>query len=558
LSPRCRHGLAAGLLLGLAAGAEAGVLSEQALLDRVQARREGAGDHSLRCGTPLIVEARHRIRDPALRAKLAASLSRPQLAHSYRTPSGHFRLHYDLEGRDGVDPADGDGDGVPEYVEEAAAALDGAWALEVGVLGYQPPPPDQGVDGEEYDVYLKEQSIAYGYTYPDQYGPTTSSFIEIDNNFTNAIYAETRGLDALRVTAAHEFFHAIQFGYYQGADGIWWQEATATWMEEVAHPEVDDYLQYLRYFLDQPERALESELGDHHYGAVLFALFLDQRHERGLIRTTWEEWGRQRSAALVHFDQVLRRQAGRSLGEAASEFGVWNYFTGPRHRPGEFYAEGEKYPAVRSRSPDTPAKVAVQQRDFLDHLASTYVRLEPRQRAGGLSLRFAPERGQWRARLLLVGPDTLRIQGIGEEPVQVAGWDQYREVALVLSSAEQEGLGYGYELKLEYDPDLIDLPAPLALCLGPSSPNPFRPGLHAQVFFPFELDRASASTTFTIFGADGLLVRRYDLGPRAARTYTQAWDGRNEAGQLVGSGIYYGVLQAQSGRTRRAFALVRD
>ena len=42
--------------------------------------------------------------------------------------------------------------------------------------------------------------------------------------------------DALRVTLAHEFFHVVQFGYYQGLDGSWWQEATATWMEDVIHP----------------------------------------------------------------------------------------------------------------------------------------------------------------------------------------------------------------------------------------------------------------------------------------------------------------------------------
>ena len=99
---------------------------------------------------------------------------------------------------------------------------------------------------------------------------------------------------------------------------------------------------------------------------------------------------------------------------------------------------------------------------------------------------------------------------------------------------------------------------PLALRLGPGAPNPLHPGLDAQAVFPFELDRASASTWLSIFSADGLLVRRYDLGARAARAYTQAWDGRNEAGQLVGSGIYYGVLQTQTGRARQVLALIRD
>lgn len=549
--------LAAGFLLGWARIAHADIQSEQTLLDQVQALHAAGptAEHPQRCGTPLIVEARHIIQDPGLRAKLLQSFARPQLPHSYRTHSGHFRVHYDLVGHDAVDPADGDGDRVPDYVEEAATALDDAWHLEVEVLGYRAPPGDGGVDGEEYDVYLRNEDLRYyGLTYPEQSGPVTSSYIELDNNYAEATYW-SRGVDGLRVTAAHEFFHAVQFGYYQGADGIWWQEASATWMEEVAHPEVDDYVHYLDGFLASPEQALDRNGG---YGAALFAHYLDQRHERSLIRATWEEWGRQGNAGLDHFDRVLRRQTAQGLGEAVGEFSLWNYFTGPRFRPGRFYAEGEKYPAVRSRNLATPAKVAVQHSDFLDHLASTYLRLEPQGRPGGLRLRFAPERGQWRAQVLLVGPDSLLTQPVGADPVEVAGWDQYAEVVLVLTTTEQTGLGYGYALEIEYDPDLIDQPAPLALRLGVVAPNPFHPSRHPQAVFAFALDRPSPSTSLSIYAADGSLVRRYDLGQRAARAYTQAWDGRNEAGQSVASGIYYGVLQTPQGSARQTLALIRE
>ena len=83
----------------------------------------------------------------------------------------------------------------------------------------------------------------------------TYSYLELDNDYTNPVYQQTKGTDALRVTIAHEFHHAVQFGYYQGTDGVWWQESTSTWMEEVAYPHIDDYLQYLPSFLDVPHRA---------------------------------------------------------------------------------------------------------------------------------------------------------------------------------------------------------------------------------------------------------------------------------------------------------------
>lgn len=144
------------------------------------------------------------------------------------------------------------------------------------------------------------------------------------------------------------------------------------------------------------------------------------------LRATWEKWGQVGSAGLGYSDRVLLQQTARGLAPAVSEFAVWNYFTGPRHRPGQFYAEGEKYLAVRARSPDTPGKVAVQERDFLDHLASAYLRLKPRQRPGGLALQFSLERGQWRVQLLLIGPNSLHIQTLGAEPAQVAGWEVLR------------------------------------------------------------------------------------------------------------------------------------
>ena len=111
------------------------------------------------------------------------------------------------------------------------------------------------------------------------------SYIRLDNNFTDPDYGSSaacfgargaRELNALRVTAAHESFHAIQFSYYHGSDGSWWEEASATWMEEVAFTEVDDYLQYLCDFILAPARALNSApgFGNRVYGATVFAHFL--------------------------------------------------------------------------------------------------------------------------------------------------------------------------------------------------------------------------------------------------------------------------------------------
>ena len=64
-------------------------------------------------------------------------------------------------------------------------------------------------------------------------------------------------------------------------------------MEEVAYPHIDDYLQYLTYFLGEPQRAVNSGpyQSFHTYGSAIFSLFLDQRYSRELNRLIWEEVG---------------------------------------------------------------------------------------------------------------------------------------------------------------------------------------------------------------------------------------------------------------------------
>ena len=519
------------------------------------------------CGTPGL----SAVRDAAVqlsadgRERVAKAVARPGLTHRHLSPAGHFRIHYSLEGVGAVQDVDVDDNGVPDYVDVVAAVLDSTWMLQVGTLGYQAPPSDEGRGGGgEYDAYIVElgRSNAYGYVYPEAGGGRTSySYMELDNNYTDSIYTKTRGLEALRVTVAHEFFHVIHFGYYQGNDASWWREATSTWMEEVAYPEADDYLQYVRHFLAHPDRSLNSGSGlssDYHmYGASLFAHFLDQRFERSLIRAIWEEVGRQASASLEHFDRPLRQGIGRSLGEAVSEFAVWNYFTGSRHREG-FYREGDKYTTqVPAKPIRVVPEVAVEESGEVDHLGSAYIRLEPQLRPGGVELQTLELEGQWSRQLLLISPDSLGIEPVNRSTVGVAGWDRHEEIVLVLVATELTGLGFGYRVAAQFDPALTDGVRPVAFRLGESYPNPFKPEVHGSAVFPFNLTRASLSTWMSIFGLDGQLVRRIDLGQRSARSDTWMWNGNNQQGQPVASGVYYYVLEADEGRAARTLALVR-
>ncbi|MBI2503287.1 MAG: hypothetical protein HYW07_08645 [Candidatus Latescibacteria bacterium] len=369
-------------------------------------------------------------------------------------------------------------------------------------------------------------------------------------------------MEALHATVAHEFFHAIQFGYYQGSEGVWWQEASAVWMEEVAYPEVNDYLQYLSGFLRQPEKALDSgspfSTDYHIYGASLFAHFLDLRHGRGLIRAIWEELGRRASASLDYFDDAIRQEVPGGFSGVMGEFAVWNYFTGSRYRLPSRYPDGDQYPQVVPARLNTLAKVAVEDSGAVDHLGSTYVLLEPRLQPGGVVLEAQTPGGQWSRQVLLVWRDSVEVRSLAGGQLRLAGWDRYDQVVLVLAVTAPSGNSYEYTVAAEYDPDLIDEPVPQISSLAQNYPNPFYLGRQDHTAISFDLSQPSTSTALSIFSAEGRLVRRMYLGLRAARTHTEVWDGADEEGQPVGSGIYYYVLEGDGFKASRTLAVVRE
>ena len=532
------------------------------------------------CATPLVLDAL-QARDggsPGYGRALAKALARPALSHQVLSPSGRFRIHFDTEGEHAVDPADADGNGIPDYVDVTAAAIDSLWHLEIEVLGYDPPPTD-GVKGggDEHDIYLEQISGGYyGWTQPEESGPRGHSYLRIDNNFTEPIFGRpgscdgargARELTALRVTLAHEFFHMIQFGYYQGSEGYWWQESSATWMEEVAYPEADDYLQYLCDFIRSPERSLESPTpGRRVYGSAIFSHFLDQRYGRQVVREIWEEHARRESASLDNFHRALQRFGDREpgesglrdlgLGEAVNEFAAWNYFTGERHREG-FYEEGHKYPAIEV-SPREVGSETLEDSGRVDHLASAYLALEPLDK-GGVTISTGLEGLRWRRRLALVSPDSVEVRVLDiSRPAEVVDWHFYSAVVLVVSNTAFAGIDFPYTVSAQFGADLTGGRLPPEVVLGHWFPNPFLPGgRHSRTRIRYRLD-GPGSGKLSIFGGDGRLVRGLDLDKRLAREYEAVWDGRNDAGKPVGSGLYYYVLDADGGKRRGTLAVVRE
>jgi len=87
-------------------------------------------------------------------------------------------------------------------------------------------------------------------------------------------------------------------------------------------------------------------------------------------------------------------------------------------------------------------------------------------------------------------------------------------------------------------------------------PNPFNP----ETWIPYQL-REPAEVVIRIYNANGQLVRTLSLGQRSAgfylgRTRAAYWDGHNDAGEKVASGIYFYQIKAGDfSSTRRMLVL---
>ena len=88
-------------------------------------------------------------------------------------------------------------------------------------------------------------------------------------------------------------------------------------------------------------------------------------------------------------------------------------------------------------------------------------------------------------------------------------------------------------------------------------PNPFNP----ETWIPFEL-AGESDVVLRIYDVKGSLVREISLGRRLAGSYTQKnqaiyWDGKNDRGEHVASGLYFYTLQTGGVTSIRKMTLVR-
>lgn len=509
------------------------------------------------CPTLLAAEARALL--PSLAAAEAAQvqalLARPdslRLPFSLVSPAGHFRIHYVTSGYDSTSEF---------FAQEAARSFDHAYALLVEQLGFAPPPADGGIAGPELDIYIMK-FYAYGETrfenpVEGSGGSAYTSYIVIDSKFTGSTFA-TQGIDALHVTAAHEFFHMLQGGYRFFPDTVmdsrFLFEASATWFEEVAYSEVNDYLQYVRTLFAWPQSAFHR-YSKTTYGLGIYLEILQSMYGERIIRLMWEEL--RTKEPLDALDAALRTY-GSDIGRSLATFSVWNAFTASRADTVRYYHDGPLFPVISPMASHT----------FVDQLTITGAASELETHyyhisvpgGGACTLKPSlPNPAEWLYTVVIHEPGFASRHYIiaGNAPLTIEPLSLESEICVALINIRWPKTG-----TTESRSDYVLSFSPTAVSVTQEEgivailPAPFIPQQDERMQIQFYLPRSLPRAILRIMTERGRVVYEQEMTTLPPGLNCFFWNGRGEDGQFLPSGVYLCAISGAGPFKPHKFALI--
>ncbi|MFT3862733.1 MAG: DUF6055 domain-containing protein [Solirubrobacterales bacterium] len=261
----------------------------------------------------------------------------------------HFCVHWVASGDDAPPLKDGDGDGVPDYVERVLGIAEHVHQVENEKLGWREPFDDgrRGGDGKT-DIYLTELAgeDVFGYTAtdPSSGGDRRSAYLVLDNDYSPFEYPGTTQGHDLKVTLAHEYDHVLQYSYaaLDVERDPWFAEATAVWMEDQVYNGINDYLRYVRRWVKMWSTPL-TEGSIKEYGSAVWNEWLARHYGRSIIREAWEDAAeaRPRGFAVAAYEKAIRAAGPSSFGRDFTRFAadVAEWRTGAGFRESSLYPD---------------------------------------------------------------------------------------------------------------------------------------------------------------------------------------------------------------------------
>jgi len=275
----------------------------------------GAGE---RCGTRHFIKNFKKTPEKILAKEYSAASS--YAVQNKRTP--HFIIYYTTEGTHAVRTL--------AYIDSLAKYLEQAYSLHTNTLGMksisgtstahfysQRVPtglyPVEVIDTGLGDGEYMKNCAAYGLTFPHDPGAPGRTQIAIENNFIFDVDCEidygvirkgthfTSSVNdysrdgkwhlALKATVFHELYHSFQMTQFDiFRYNTFWLEASATGVEEIGAPEVDDYIDYIPSIFKNPGESMQDldRTSIESYGYATLYLFLSSEFGRKFDSYIWD------------------------------------------------------------------------------------------------------------------------------------------------------------------------------------------------------------------------------------------------------------------------------
>ena len=490
---------------------------------------------------------------------------------------GIIRLHYTTSGYHAVNNSDVNENNIPDYIDSVAIVFNNVTNTLHNEMGYLLPPSDDyytstrdNGGSEHYDVYLRNLSSRYyGYVQPEEFAQGNgdneqsntfkelnafTSYMAIRNNYKNFPLEE---LNNIKVTIAHEYYHAIQFGY-DGWEKPWLLESSAVWMEEEIYDEINDCYQYMEEWFNFPHRSLD-ESSYHWYGSFIFFEYIEQHMGgisiiREILNQSAISDSREIDGSHLAIDKALNK-LDYSFQQALNGMSIANFIMSSKSNARNFsYEEANSYPVngpailqkvnFQSGNVDTIKSISLSRfgSEYIQIFTETPVQIDLESLSGSFSdIQMNSIISKNDDSYLILSTPSINI-----DPLNVK--------SIHLSIVSQDSLinNWDYNLILRDGESGTNSNVPMDFNLKNPYPNPF----NGSVKFSLYMLR-STNITIDIFDITGRKVNRLYNDRLGSGNHSFTWNGKDISKNKLASGIYYIKVATKMNQEWKTVTLVK-
>ena len=472
--------------------------------------------------------------------------------------SEYFRFHYSTSGPHAVDTKDIDNNLRPDYVEEVIKVFDYVAVKLHNEMGYTRPPSDGYYSStrdkggsNHYDIYIRSiPSKYYGYVQPEEYSQGNgdnerselrneknafTSYMAIRNNYKKFSLSE---LENIKVTAAHEYFHAIQFGY-DGWEKPWLLEASAIWMEEEIYDEINDCYQYMKDWFKYPHKSLD-ESGFHWYGSFIFFEYIEQHMGgsdtiRKIMEASVQSNSKEKDGSHLAINQALKLN-NHSFQKALNGMSVANQIMSSFESKNYSYEEAESYPVDGPSISDiinfqfgrkdtiNSSKLSRFGSEYFQVISNDPVLINLTNKSGSL-----PD-----LQLNAILKKNDNSYSIISSPSINIDPSELKSIFLSIVSQDTIGGNWDYQLSVENGKSGTNINSPIEFVLNRPYPNPFNGSIKFSLYVIKD-----SKITIDLIGINGRRIIRLFSGELSSGNHNYNWRGIDQNGNQVSSGVYY-------------------